>query len=206
MRCRRTATVDVNHYQRSNEEEANVDNGEQASNQWVRYGFLFADLFTALAMLFLLTGTAGVAIATQTDATPVATTTVLPTAEACGLEQTPVVPAVLAIADPAGLRAGSATAQTALATQVRQLLSTYANRSVGLVEVNAGSLNGTLDIANGIQLANGAIGALKLLAQDNFLFSTTKTLFQPYWNGDLLGNQVKLVMFLYQTAGTGQCT
>src|SRR5579859_8072250 len=93
-----------------------------ADHHWGRYGFLFADLFTALAVLFLVANTVGhVPPPPSSLPTPVVVKP-SPTPRICGLEPTPANLPLLTVGDEAGLRVGSPTAEAAFALQVRQAL------------------------------------------------------------------------------------
>jgi hypothetical protein len=187
------------------EEQAIRRNGSDAhESQWARFGFLFADLFTALAMLFLIANTAGQAIGPKPSATPTPAAT-----PACALAQTPAPSIVVSLsrAEATGLRATppdpSAVAQ--FQAQVAKALAIYSNRTIGLAQVYGGSYNGTGDVDKGVGLAKGAIIVLKLLGASDTSFLPNKTLFQPFWNGDLTGDQVMLTFFFYLTSGGANC-
>jgi hypothetical protein len=179
------------------------DPSEGQTNQWAVFGFLFADLFAVLAMLFLIAGTAGSAF----HVAPAAGTQPAATASPCGLDQTPDRSVLLAVADPQGVRAANSEATHALAAQIRAAFISDSDRqrAAGLVEVYGGSYQGASDASNGITLANGAIRAMKLLNDAPSLFTTHQILYQAFWDGDLAGNQVKLIVFFYQSSAGGAC-
>lgn len=164
--------------------------------QWMRYGFLFADLFTALAMLFLLANTTGAGTSGTT------TTSV---SNQCGLDGRPLAPLTFTLSesDANALRKGNATAEESFSAKAFSAMTNEAGREVGLVQVYGGSYNGTADVPDGLTLAKGAIEALSgsapsaTLPAQGPILSQRNTLFQAFWDGDLTGQQVKVVMFLY---------
>lgn len=166
--------------------------------QWIRYGFLFADLFTALAMVFLLANTVGQGTSGTTTAG---------ISSQCGLEGRPLAPLTFTLSqsDADALRKRNAAAEKSFSARVHSATTSDAERVVGLVEVYGGSYNGTADVYDGLTLAKGAIEALSASASSATTlssgptFSQRNTLFQSFWDGDLKGQQVKVVMFLYQS-------
>lgn len=190
----------------------NRDNDGPAEHHWGRYGFLFADLFTALAILFLVANTVGHVTLppprpTPTLAVVVPTTspTPTPTPLICGLDPQPATIPPLTVSDPAGLRAGSASAESAFADQVHSVMSAYSGKTAGLAEVSGGSFNGSQDVADGESLAMGAIGGLQVLAGQHIVFTTQRTIFQPFWDGYLASDQVKLLVFFYTVSSSSTC-
>jgi hypothetical protein len=166
--------------------------------QWGRFGFLVADLFTALALLFLVANTVGhVPPPVHSPPTPTWTPSI------CGLETKPVANVVLTFDGADGLRQFDPAAEQGFSQLVQARLSAYAGRTAGLVEVFGGSYNGNLDVGDGLSLARGAIDSLSLLAHQQFIFTTDQTLYQPFWDGTISGTQIRIVLFLY-TESTGQ--
>lgn len=163
--------------------------------QWIRFGFLFADLFTALAMVFLLANTSAQGTSSNTQ-------------QQCGIQRQPVAPITFTVSDADTLRKKNKGAEQAFSVQVRSGTATYAGRVVGLAEVFGGSYRGVADVADGMTLAKGAIDALSSPAgasDTGAMFSPSDTVFQSYWDGDLNGQQVKVILFFYQTATGAAC-
>jgi len=179
-----------------------------AERHWGRYGFLVADLFTALAMLFLVANTVGHVLPPTPTPTPIAvalTPTPTATPGICGLDPQPLQLPPFTASDPAGLRAQVADAESAFAVQVHDALGDYAETTAGLAEVSGGSFFGSADVADGESLAQGAIDGLNLLAGQHFIFTADRTIYQPFWDGDIGSDQVRLIVFFYAVASGSAC-
>lgn len=175
--------------------------------QWLRFGFLFADLFTALAMLFLIANTAGAQLPVISTPTPAVVIQ-------CALERTPLKPVTFTLTtDQAiALRNGQPAGTNTFKYDVESAFSIYSERSAGLVEIFGGSYHGVQDAGNGISLALGASAVLKNLLShqpekpgDQFMYSSLGTIYQEYWDESLNGNQVKILFFLYQQTPGLKC-
>lgn len=190
---------------------AQRDVGNPATERhWGRYGFLVADLFTALAMLFLVANTVGhVSLPTpKPTPTPIAvapTPTPTATPGICGLDPHPLQLPPFTVGDPAGLRAQAADAEHAFATQVHDALGDYAAKTAGLAEVSGGSFFGSADVTDGESLAQGAIDGLNLLAGQHYIFTADRTIYQPFWDGDIGSDQIRLIVFFYAVASGSVC-
>lgn len=188
------------------------ENTGPADHQWGRFGFLIADFFTLLAMLFLVANTVGhVTFPPPTPTKPPVTVTINPTPKPtatpmiCGLSPTPLPDVTITIANDSLLRAGNLATERQVAAQIKARLAPYASKKVGLAIVWGGSFNGGLDVSDGTALANGAIASLKLLASANFMFTTGRTAYKPLWNGNLQSNQVTLTLYVYNVTLTSSC-
>lgn len=185
------------------------ENDGPADHQWGRFGFLIADFFTLLAMLFLVANTVG--HVTFPPPPPTITVTVNPpprptaTPMICGLSPTPLPDVTLTITNDRLLRGGDLTTERQVAAQIKARLAPYASKRVGLAIVWGGSYNGGIDASDGTALANGAIASLKLLAGDGFMFTTGRTAYKPLWNGLLRSNQVTLTLYVYNVSLTNSC-
>lgn len=182
-----------------------------ADHQWGRFGFLIADFFTLLAMLFLVANTVGhVPIPKPTPST-VSGGTVgpTPTPVICGLNPTPQPNVYVTINNDAALRnldpGAERQAADAIKSQVSAKFGGSFTGTVGLAQVWGGSYNGNQDVGDGTNLAKGAIGSLKLLADSDYLFTHDKTIYQPLWLGNLQSNQIMLTLFLYNVTFTDSC-
>lgn len=170
-------------------------------------GWLFADLLLALAMIFLVANSVGQVTIPKPTPAVVTSPTPTPTPSICGIEQNPGASLTLTVSNDAGLRANDGGAEMAFADQVRGAMQKFSGRTAGLVQVYGGSYNGSLDVQDGMTLANGAINGLKHLGSSRFIFSSQATLFQPFWSGTINSNQVQLVTFFFKTSsGVGGCT
>lgn len=180
--------------------------GASSRTAWMRFGFLIADLFTALAMLFLVANTQAHVVAVVPTPTPTSTPspTATPAAQLCGLEQQPGFQTILTVQNDGALRALDHSAEADFANQVQTAMASEAQRSAGLVEVYGGSYAGSQDVGDGTALADGAIAALRSLSAQHIIFSTDKTLYQPFWSGKLASNQVQLIVFFYHESSAGQ--
>lgn len=176
---------------------------------WGRFGFLVADLFTALAVLFLVANTIGhvqlpppKAVVTS-PASPTSPPTATPTI--CGLDPHPASIPSLAVIDPVGLRQLSSSAESSFVGQIRSALQAYRGKVAGLAEVWGGSYQGSADVKDGESLANGAIAGLRTLSNSHFIFSNS-TIYQPFWDGDIGGSDVMLLIFFYTVSSDSQCS
>lgn len=178
---------------------------QEGEFHWGRFGFLVADLFTALAVLFLVANTIGHIPPPPPPPPPIV---VVPTntPTICGLDPHHVATYLLTVSNAPGLRSGDTAAESAFAAQVRGKLTSYTSKTAGLAEVWGGSLNGSRDVTDGENLANGAIAGLRLLAGQHFIFSTQRTIFQPFWDGTIGSNQVKLLIFFYNVSSGAPCS
>ena len=174
---------------------------------WTRFGFLFADMFTAIAMLFLIANTAG--FTNVPLPTPIVASATMST---CSIDHRPDVDVILAVPSDRVFRqvVSWKTPQaiqlaTSFDAEVRSALASHATRTAGLAQIYGGSFNGAADVADGLALSNSVIGAVAPLSDDQFVFSTQRTLFQAFWDGDLQSNQVRLVIFFYQATDLSQC-
>lgn len=186
------------------------DTDGPADHHWGKFGFLVADLFTALAILFLVANTVGHVppAPTPTPTSEPPTPTVVqptPTPIICGLDPHAADPVILTVSDPDGLRAENPDAERTFAAQVHDALAKYASKTAGLAEVYGGSYNGPQDVGDGVNLARGAISSLLQLANQQFIFTGQRTLYQPFWDGTLASNQVKMLVFFYNVSSTASC-
>ncbi len=169
--------------------------------QWARFGFLFADLFTALAMIFLLANTTGQAASTGASSSA--------KQQQCGLESQAAAPITLTLTNADDLRSQNNAAAVSFDKLFRGQATGDTGRIVGLAEVFGGSYSGQTDVADGLTLAKGAVYALSLPAPANApgpVFSQKgATVFQAFWDGDLKSAQVKVVMYFYQSGNGSSC-
>lgn len=151
-------------------------------------GWLFADLFLVLTMLFF------------TNATPwLSPNTPPPQPHICGIDQK-ISSVVIRVPDSSGLRQQRANAIKSFNDVVKQKLRSSASKTAGFVEVFGG--NPYNNAADGVRFAAGAIKALKQLASQHFIFSSQTLYFDPQWNGNLATNSVKIYIsyFLLSTS------
>ncbi len=159
----------------------------------------------ALLAVFLLSACGGATSTTTHPPAPSATPsqvvvspTVTVSASAtpfCGLDVThPLDIAPFTVADPVGLRTQTPAGQQAFDEQVKALLLPYTRLTAGLVEV----FGGGSDAGAGADFAQDAIQALNLLATQNFIFSSQKTFFQSFWDGNMGADQIRLLILFYQ--------
>lgn len=151
---------------------------------------LVAELFTALAMIFLVATTVG-HVTIQPHPTPTPTPTPTPLLLNCGLS-TQYVLYTFTIPSPDNLRAQSAAAVSAFEGQVK---ARFANetRVAGLVEAYGGGAT----IADGKNLADGAITGLRSYGH---LFTSGRTIYQAFFDTTAPHNEVYLLVFYYVTA------
>lgn len=170
-------------------------------------GWLFADLLLALAMLFLVANSVGTYPKPKPTPTPTLYVAPTPTPTAppliCGIDQKPDFSRVFTTSNPYGLSAHSGSAEQDFANQVLAALGSSANRAAGLVQVYGGSFNGNFDVQDGLNLANGAIDSLQ---HSRFRYAPSETLFQPFWGGQLSGNQVEVVVFFFKESSGTTCS
>lgn len=166
-------------------------------------GWLFADLLLALAMLFLVANSVGTYPKPAPTPTPLPTATRAPTPPPaiCGLNPHSIT-IMLTISNDGALRAGDSGAEAAFASEAKGQLAQYAGKVAGFVEVFGGSVG---SISDGVNLANGAIGGLDMLARQGYIFSLDKTTFQALYGGDLQPNQVQLVIFFFKESNGTSC-
>lgn len=166
-------------------------------------GWLFADLLLALAMLFLVANSVGSYPPPAPTPTPRPTPTITPTSPPviCGLNPHSItVP--LTVGNDGALRVSDPGAEGAFASQAKGALAQYSGKVAGFVEVFGGS---TGSISDGVNLANGAIGGLEILARQGYIFRTGKTTFQALYGGNLSPNQVQLVIFFFKESSGASC-
>jgi hypothetical protein len=148
----------------------------------------------------------GVAGANSKPPTPTpflcATPTPTHTPTNCGLNITPQDIGPFTVNDPNGLSTDSAAGQQSFNDQVKALFDPYKNKKAGLVEIFGG---GGGDVGTGIRFATHAQTAMQLLAQQKFIFDTTKTLFQPLADISLNTDQIEMKVFFYDLAADGKC-
>lgn len=177
------------------------------SGSLARYGFLFADLFAVLAMIFLLANTVGSfpkpkVVPTPTP-TPIPTATATPAPVICGLDNTAAYDnnnTNQAFQVQFALANNDSGAIAAFKQEVQSALQPYKTRGAGFVLVWGG---GT--VGQGTSLADGAIVGLKQLGAQGFIF--TKTSYRPLWNGNLNSDTVGLTIFFYRlSVGGHSCT
>lgn len=151
-------------------------------------GWLFADLFLVLTMLFFTSATPW----TPHNSSP-------PKPQICGMEQK-INSVVITAPDPNGLRQQGASASRSFNNVVRQKLRSDGKKMAAFVEVFGGNPYG--NVADGQTFAKGAINALKLLASQHFIFTSQTLYFDPQWSGNLSTNQVKVYIsyFLLSTS------
>jgi hypothetical protein len=165
----------------------------------MRLGFLVAELFMALAVIFLVGSTVG--HVTNPGVTPTPTPTMTPTPTPtpvvlvnCGLDPHLVqYPASgqYTLQDPEGLRSGTHAAVNALTTIFAKQFASN-NRVAGLVEVyGSGSTVGA-----GNNLADGIIRALKATGGP----FKTKTIYQSFGNTGLPYGTMYFYVFYYTQA------
>lgn len=155
-------------------------------------GWLFADLFLVLTMLFFTSTTPWVSRNTQP-----------PQPQICGIDQK-ISSVLITVPDPSGLRQQHASAIQSFNNVVKQKLRSSANKMAGFVEVFGG--NPYNNPADGVKFAAGAIKALRQLASRHFIFTSQTLYFDPQWNGNLSANQVKVYIsyFLLSTSCQAQ--
>ena len=180
------------------------------SGSLARYGFLFADLFAVLAMIFLLANTVGSfpkpkVVPTPTP-TPIPTATAIPSPVICGLDNSAAYDnnnpnQAFQVQDALSLTPPDSGAVAAFEQEVQSALQTYKARGAGFVLVWGGGPA----VGHGTDLANGAIVAMKQLGKQGFIF--TKTSYRPLWDGNLNNDTVGLTIFFYRLSVGGQsCT
>lgn len=155
-------------------------------------GWLFADLFLVLTMLFFTNASAWVP---PNQPQP---------KQICGIDQTVHKPIVVTVPDPSGLRQGIPSAMKSFDAVVKKTLAGNASRSAGFVEVHGG--NPYNNATDGQRFATGAIKALKLLAAQHFIFTSQTIYFDAQWSGKLPTNQVSIYILylLVSTSCQGQ--
>lgn len=133
---------------------------------------------------------------THVIVSPTITVSASPSATSfCGLDVThPLDIAPFTVADPVGLRTQTPAGQQAFDNQVKALLLPYSRLTAGLVEV----FGGGTDRAAGEDFAQDAIQALNLLATQQFIFSSQRTFFQNFWDGNMGADQIRLLVLFYQ--------
>lgn len=159
----------------------------QQRSMFTLAGWLFADLFLVLTMLFF------------TSATPWVSASTPPQPQICGIDQK-ISPVLITVPDPSGLRQQRSSAIKSFNNVVKQKLRSSASKTAGFVEVFGG--NPYNNPADGVKFAAGAIKALKQLATQHFIFTAQTLYFDPQWSGNLLTNQVKVYIsfFLISTS------
>lgn len=151
-------------------------------------GWLFADLLLVLSMLFLANSAAWAKV----NPPP-------PPPQICGMEQTAATLTLVA-PNPFGLRAQTSSALNSFATVVkRSSLSKNSGRIAAFVEVFGGS---TISPSDGSNFASGAIRALKLLANQHFIFTSQTAYFKPLWDGTLRDSQVTIYVFFFHLSAS----
>jgi hypothetical protein len=171
-----------------------------------RFGFLFADLFAVLAMLFLLANTVG-HVTKPPPVTPTPTFTPTAQAQICGLQRTAgfdnnsnPFPVSLSLAndDPAAINSFQQEVQSAFTSYYRKHIT------AGFVLI----WGVAADVGTGDNLAAGAKIALQNLGQQGFVF--THTSYQPLWDGNhdtSNGVYIRLTVFFYTMSANGKsCT
>lgn len=154
-------------------------------------GWLFADLFLVLTMLFFTSSVPWVIHNPQP-----------PQQQICGMERK-INLVVISVPDPSGLRQQSASASRSFNDVVKQKLRGDARKIAGFVEVFGG--NPYNNFSDGQRFAAGAIHALKQLTSQHFIFTSQTLYFDPQWSGSLPTYQVKIYIsyFLLSTSCQG---
>jgi hypothetical protein len=151
-------------------------------------GWLFADLFLVLTMLFF------------TSATPWVTRNPPSNPQICGMEQK-ISSYSIKAPDPNGLRQQHNTsAINSFNAVVKKTLGSDTKKVAGFVEVFGGNPYG--NVPDGQNFAAGAIKALKVLGSEHFIFTSQTLYFDPQWAGYLPFNEVKIFIsyFLFSTS------
>jgi hypothetical protein len=178
-------------------------------HQLGRFGFLFADLFVVLAMIFLAAATREPppvrAQSAPAGVTPIVTIDPAPGTQVCGLDPNPgddfdqivTIPNsdLEGLLQGAGTAAGDAARQDFARYARNNFLAGYGGKTAGFVEV----LGGTS--ATGEALSQGIMDAFQLLGQSGFLFSSTPTrktrYFHKAFEAPLPSNQAEIYVIFY---------
>ncbi len=168
----------------------------------ISVGWLFADLLFALAMLFLLSNTLGVA-AKPKPIRPTPTPTMVPTPDALLLDRSRLR-LTLTVNNPGALSQGDAQAKAALAQQIRQQMRQKGlqDRRAGLAIVYGGA-PGDGDISTAQSIAGQVYSVLDSLGSQEFVFCHTLHYDALY----VLGNSLQTVIidiYLFD-ASVGNC-
>lgn len=148
-------------------------------------GWLFADLFLVLTMLFFTNAQAWVV---HKPSPP----------QICGMDPKINPPVTITAPDPFGLRQERPSALGGFANKVKGALQKDAKRIAGFVEVFGGSP----DVNDGTRFASGAIRALQLLKSQKYIFTSQTVFFKPLWSGSLRSNQVMIYIFFFQISSS----
>ncbi len=153
------------------------------------------------------TGTGNGATHSLATSTPCPTNTPTPTPTPinCGLDlQHKVDIDAFTVANADGLRHDDSGAQQQFADQVKGIFQSKQldTKIAGLAEIFGGNPQ---DSGAGVDFAKHAVKALQILENQGFVFSSTRTFFQPFWDGTIGSDQIEMTILFYQQSTTGSC-